>query len=428
MSRSYGKSDTQNPLRICLLSYRSNPHSGGQGVYIKNLSRALKKLGHQVEVISGTPYALPDGIPVHCLPCLDLYNPHLYNSKTFMSLRTPSLQELRDPYNLIECLSGMFVGFSEPLAFGLRAHHYLKNHTGHYDVVHDNQSFAYGLLKIQKLIPTVATFHHPITVDRDMAIQSAPTLRKKLEYRHWYSFLRMQKKVARHIRYIITVSECAKRDIGRDFKVPPDNFKVVPNGIDTDLFYPVKGIEKENNRVIATSSADTPLKGLRYLLEAVAQVSQSREIKLTVVGNPKPDSPIMRLIGDLGIGEMVTFARGIDHAEFLNLYARSSIAVVPSLYEGFGLPAGEAMACGVPVISTTGGALPEVVGDAGVLVPPADAGAIAAALNDLLDHPEKAQKLGQSGLSRVHNLFNWEKAAEKTVATYREAIDAYNRV
>lgn len=419
----------QTPLRICLLSYRSDPYSGGQGVYINNLSKALKRLGHHVEVASGPPYPLlDDNIPIYQLPSLDLYNPHLYKSRTCFSLRMPSPTELCNPFNLLECLAGPFTGFSEPLTFGLRAYWFLRNRFENYDIIHDNQSLSYGLLAIKKHVPTIPTFHHPITVDRDLAIESAPSLREKWKYRHWYKFVTMQKRVSRRFGRIITVSECAKNDISRDFGIPPDRFRVIPNGINTDVFHPVPGVEREKNRIIATSSADTPLKGLRYLLHAVKLVSMNQEIKLTVVGKPKRDSEIVRLIGELEIEDLVTFTGKIDHQEYLHQYAISNLAVVPSLYEGFGLPAGEAMACGVPVIATTAGALPEVVGDAGILVPPANAEALAKAISDLLNNQDRARMLAQAGFKRVVNLFSWEKAAQKTIEAYMETIHDHSRL
>ena len=197
---------------------------------------------------------------------------------------------------------------------------------------------------------------------------------------------------------------------------------MIPNGINTELFYPLPEIEREKNRLIVTNSADTPLKGLDYLLRAVHEVSQTHPVNLTVVGEPKKDSRILKLIGELGLDRLVTFTGRIDNGNFVRWYARATMAVIPSLYEGFGLPAGEAMACGVPVISTSGGALPEVIGDAGIVVPSADSSALAEAIRGLLDNPEKARALGKAGLERVHGYFTWEKAAQATVDVYREAI------
>ncbi len=408
------------PLRICLLSYRTNPHCGGQGVYIKNLSRALKDLGHLVEVVSGPPDPfLDDDIPVFRLPCLDLYDPE-------DPFRTPTMRELSDPINLIEWLGVSTAGFPEPFTFGLRACRFLRDRFHRYDVVHDNQSLSYGLWRIKRYVPTIATIHHPITVDRDLAIRAVSSPLKKMKHMRWYSFVGMQKRVSRTLSHIITVSECARSDISREFRIPLQRFRVVPNGINTELFYPIPEIKRDPNRIIATNSADTPLKGLNFLLQAVAKVSETRKIRLTVVGMPKKNGSIEKLIRKLGIGRLITFTGRIDNMEFVRQYARASVAVVPSVYEGFGIPAGEAMACGLPVISTTGGALPEVVGNAGILVPPADPEALVKTIMELLDNPGRAEKLGRAGFKRVHTLFTWEKAAERTIEAYMEAIHGHS--
>jgi glycosyltransferase involved in cell wall biosynthesis len=407
---------TSRPLRICLLSYRCNPHCGGQGVYLQNLSRALKDLGHQVEVIVGPPQPkLDSDIPVYQPPSLDLYNPdNLF--------RMPSLKELSQPINLIEGLGVSTMGFPEPFTFGLRARQLLQNRRRKYDIVHDNQGLSYGLMTIKDWLPTIATIHHPITVDRKIALRSAPTIWKKIQQWRWYSFIGMQKRVARRLSHIITVSKTASIDISRDFNISLNRFRIIPNGISTDLFYPIPEIPREKNRLIVTNSADIPLKGLYYLLRAVSKVAQKRPVNLTVVGTPEKNGYSQRLIQKLGIENLIRFTGRITNDQFVREYARATAAVVPSVYEGFGLPVGEAMACAVPVISTTGGALPEVVGNAGILVPPADHQALASAILTILDQPQEAQKLGRAGYERVHQNFTWLKAAKKTVAAYREAI------
>ena len=411
--------DKQTPLRICLLGYRSNPHSGGQGVYLKNLSRALTDLGHRVEVISGPPEpALDHGIPLVRLPSLDLYNPENL-------FRMPSARELCNPVNLIEWVSVSTMGFPEPFTFGIRAYRYLRNRLNRYDIVHDNQSLSYGVWAIHKNAPTIATIHHPITRDRDIAVRAVPTVWKKIKELRWYSFIGMQKRVAGALSRIITVSGQARNDISKDFKIPLDRFRVIPNGIDTGLFYPIPEIEREKNRLIVTNSADTPLKGLDHLLLALAELTKARDVRLIVVGSPKKNGSVEKLIRHLRLGNFVRFTGRIDNHEFVRQYARASVAIVPSLYEGFGLPAAEAMACGVPVVSTTGGALPEVVGDAGVLVPPADPMALAGAVAELLDHPGRAEEIGQAGFKRARNRFTWESAAKKTVDAYRGVIRDY---
>jgi glycosyltransferase involved in cell wall biosynthesis len=413
--------NNHGPLRVCLLSYRSNPHCGGQGVYLKNLSRALKDLGLIVEVVSGPPDPLlDDDIPMVQLPCLDLYNPE-------DPFRIPTLKELLDPINLVEWIGVSTMGFPELFTFGLRAYQYLKSRLDRYDIVHDNQSLSYGIWAINKRLPTIATIHHPVTVDRKIAIQSVSSTWEKMKQWRWYSFIGMQKRVARSLPRIITVSKSAEEDISRDFNIPTKKFSTVPNGINTSLFYPISDIEREKNRVIVTNSADTPLKGLFFLFQAVAELSKIQNIQVTVVGEPKKDGDIAKLVRKLGIGHCIRFTGRIDDREFVRQYARATVAVVPSVYEGFGLPVGEAMACGVPVISTTGGALPEVVGNAGILVPPANSSALARAIGKLLANPIKARDLGLAGYRRVQKHFTWQKAAEKTVNAYREVIDGHRR-
>lgn len=410
-------------LRICLLSYRSNPHCGGQGVYVKNLSRALRDLGHCVTVLCGPPELhLEAGIRQVLLPGLDLYNP----ADPF---RIPRLRELADPINIIEWLGVSSMGFPEPFTFGMRALRFFRRQPPAFDVLHDNQSLSYGVDRLRRQLPLVATIHHPATIDRRMAVREQPTVRGKLKQWRWYSFLGMQKRVARRIDPLITVSASAQRDIGLEFGIPHERFRVIPNGIDTDLFRPLPAVPRESGRIIVTNSADMPLKGLTHLLRAVPEILRCRNhIKLAVIGAPRPGGAVERLVRDLDIGRWVEFTGRIRDEELVAHYARAAVAVVPSIYEGFGLPAGEAMACAVPVIATTGGALPEVVGDAGLLVPPADPQALATAILRLIDDPHAAGRLGQAGYERVYRHFTWRQAAERTVAVYREAMHAHRRL
>lgn len=319
------------------------------------------------------------------------------------------------------------MGFPEPFTFGIRAYRFLRDRFHKYDIIHDNQSLSYGIWAMSRVIPTIATIHHPITVDRNIEIKAAASLWEKMKQMRWYSFIGMQKLVAGRMHRIITVSKSAKDDIGKDFKISQNRFNIVPNGIDTDLFFPMPGVTRRKDRIIVTNSADTPLKGLSYLLRAVAEISKRRKIKLIVIGTPKKKSKIVKLIKKLEIGNIVLFTGRIDNQQFVKEYAKATLAVVPSVYEGFGLPAGEAMACGVPVISTTGGALPEVVGNAGIVVPPADSDALVKAITRLLDNPDMAKSLAHAGYKRVQENFTWKRAAEKTVEAYYEAIYDYSR-
>ena len=415
-------------LKIGLISYRSNPHCGGQGVYIRHLSHALCDLGHTVEVIAGPPDPLLNNkannrlnntVTLTMLKTLDLYNPEDL-------FRTPRLDELKDPINLIEWLDISLMGYPEPLTFGMRVKKHIKETKKHYDIIHDNQSLSYGILSLAKRMPVTATIHHPITVDRRLAVQSTKSFLKKIKALRWYSFINMQKKVARKLPCIITVSQSSKKDIAREFNIPESKFKTIPIGIDTNNFYPLDTVKKQPNRIIVTNSADTPLKGLYHLLFAIKGVLKIRPVQLVVIGSPKKNGGIEKLIKKLGIGQHITFTGRIDPEQFVREYAKAGIAIVPSLYEGFGLPVGEAMACRIPVICTTGGALPEVAGDAAKLVPPANASALEAAILELLDDPSQCEALAQKGYERVLKKFTWEKTAIRTVEAYKEIINDYH--
>ncbi|MBV1876352.1 MAG: glycosyltransferase family 4 protein [Pseudomonadales bacterium] len=408
----------KRPLKICLLGYRSNPYSGGQGIYIRYLSKALVDAGHEVDIISGPPYPqLDDGIKLIKLPSLNLYEKKHF----ILALRPRHLLSFSDFFEWFAMASG---GFAEPYTFGRRLKKYFAENNPQYDIVHDNQSLCYGVLSLQQSgIPLLTTIHHPITSDRDIALANAKNIRAKLFIKRWHSFIRMQKKVVAGLKHIVTVSEVSRQDIAQAFQIPANNMHVVHNGIDMDVFRPMANVTRIPYRIMATASADQPLKGLQYLLRAIAQLTPDiPEIQLVVLGKLKANGETAKLVKTLKIEPHLTFVSGIETEAVVKLYAEASIVVVPSVYEGFGLPAGEAMACGVPVISTDGGALPEVVGDCGVTVPVRDAQAIAAAITDLLQHPEKRQTLSVRGRERILKLFSWRVAALDMVKLYESII------
>jgi glycosyltransferase involved in cell wall biosynthesis len=409
------------PLRIALLAYRGKPHCGGQGVYVRHLSKALVDLGHHVEVLGGQPYPeLDERVPLIPLPSLDIYNDHF-------PMRMPGLWELKNWKDVVEVAAFSFGTFPEPLAFSLRAWDHLKGRKDDFDLVHDNQSLGFGLLAIEQMgLPVVATIHHPITVDRRLEIEHATSLYKKFTLRRWYAFTDMQTEVARRLQRVVTVSENSFKDIVADHKVDPERMHIVPVGVDPDLFKPVKGLTRTPGMLITTASADVAMKGLRYLLEAVAKLRTERpEITLTVIGKPKEGGNSARTIAELGLEDAVTFVSGVPDDRIVELYSEAEAAVVPSLYEGFSLPAIEAMSCAVPLVATTGGAIPEVVGPDGETafsVPPGDSGALAAKIAYVLDHPRVAARVGAAGRQRVIDHWSWRHTAERTVEQYRARL------
>jgi glycosyltransferase involved in cell wall biosynthesis len=407
------------PLRIALLAYRGKPHVGGQGVYIRHLAKALADLGHHVEVLGGQPYPeLDERIGLVELPSLDIYNEHF-------PMRMPGLWELKRWTDFVEVAAFSAGAFPEPLAFSLRAWDHLRSRTADVDIVHDNQCLGYGLLLIERQlgIPVLGTIHHPITVDRRLEIEHAEGWYKRLTLRRWYSFTSMQTRVASRLERVITVSSSSFNDIVRDHKVSPERMAIVPVGVDPDVFQPLPEVAPVPGRLVTTASADVTMKGLKYLLEALAKVRTERDdAHLVVIGRRKPGGASDQAISRLGLEDHVTFVTDVPERRIIELYSEAQLAVVPSLYEGFSLPAIEAMSCGTPLVATTGGAVPEVAGadgDTAMLVPPGDSEALAAKLRWALEQPDLRATVGARGRQRIIDRWSWRHTATKTVEQYR---------
>lgn len=412
------------PLRIALTSYRSKPHTGGQGVYVRQLSRALVELGHHVEVFSGPPYPeLVDGVALTRVPSLDLY-------REPDPFRTPRPSEFKTRTDLLEYALVCTAGFPEPRTFSKRVVPLLAARAHEFDVVHDNQTYGPALLQLPQLgLPLVGTLHHPITVDRRLALAAIPWRKplKKLTTWRWYGFLRSQARVARRVPLAVTPSQSSADDAVRDFGLAPGQLIAVPIGVDTELFRP-RG-PRVPGRIVTLTSADVPLKGLPVLLRAIAELPVEMEANLIVVTKLAPGGATEKLVADLGIGHRVSFVSGLDDDAVAELMASGEVACVPSLYEGFSLPAVEAMASGTALVATDAGALPEVVGrdgSAGMLVPAGDPVALAAALAVLLRDPAERARMGTAARQRAEQCFSWHATASATVEVYRRAIDLHS--
>lgn len=408
-------------MRIALVSYRSKPHCGGQGVYVRHLSRELTALGHSVEVFSGQPYPeLDEGVALTKVPSLDLYR----DPDPF---RMVWPWEFRDLIDVQEFAIMCTAGFPEPRTFGKRVLRALRSRKDDFDIVHDNQVLAHGVMDIEKElgIPVLTTVHHPITFDRRVDIAAAP-LRKKLSLRRWYGFLRMQGAVVRRARWILLPSESSKVDAANDFGADIEKMQVIPLGVD-DCFVPPSQ-PRVNGRLVAMASADAPMKGIATLLEAFAKLLTERDLELLLVTKPTPGGRTEKLIEELGIGEKIQFVNGISDEELVAVMGSAEIAVVPSLYEGFSLPTAELMACETPLVVSRTGAIPEVVGPDGLcaeLVTPGDVGELASTLASLLDDPERRERLGKAGRVRAQELFSWAAVAKTTAAAYERVLADY---
>ena len=409
-------------MKICLLTYRGNMYCGGQGIYINYLSREFQRLGHEVHVISGPPYPqLPEGVKLHRVKSHSVFvsRYHMGNDSG----------PIRNPVDLYEAAATRMGMYSEPLAFSIRAYDAIRklNSEVKFDVVHDNQCLGFGLPLIKRLkLPLVATIHHPMALDRDSDFTQARNRMEKLRRWWFYSvYVPMQSFVGRRADRVITVSECSAREIERLMGVQPSRIRVVYNGVDTDVFRSLDGLPKKSNSLIFVGNTEDRKKGIKYLLQAMKMLENECQVKLTIIDGGAPEAQYApALMRQINLNGRVEFARRLSGDDLVRWYSAADIAVVPSMFEGFGLPAAEAMACEVPVIAFAAGALPELVadGETGLLVPPGDVTKLAAAIKKLVENKELRLRMAKAARKRVQQKFNWEHAAKQILEVYKEVV------
>ncbi len=410
-----------NKLKIAFLTYRGNMRCGGQGIYSWYLVQELKKLGHDITVISGPPYIDPlEQVEIKKLPSMyDVYDRRL----------PKPLSRLLNPINFWEWAQIISKGFPEPFSFTLRTYLYLRKRLkrGDFDLVHDNQSLGYGLLFLRRWLPVTATVHHPMHVDREASLKQARSVREKIKKRRFYGFIAMQDRVIRRLDGLITVSRAAKDANVTSYRIAENRMKVIYNGVDTNIFRPLN-LERLDNTLLLVTNTEDRKKGVLYLFQAMQKLPS--EVKLKVVDEVKQRNYAYVLREEMGLQERVTFTGRLSTEDLVKQYNTASIVIVPSVYEGFGLPAAEASACASPVIATSGGALPEVVenGETGLIVPPMDPEALANAISTLLADRDLREKMGENGRDRVRHLFTWQKAALEHTEYFQEVIDEYSRL
>lgn len=422
------KSSEIKPLRIAFCVYRGNPYSGGQGVYTKYLTEELVKLGHTVEVFSGPPYPHLDPTKVRLveLDSLDLY-------RADDPFRIPKVSEFKSAFDFFEFMIMLSGGFPEPRSFGWRLEKALGARRKEFDLLHDNQSLSWSIAKLAfSGWPVIGSIHHPITVDRQLAIRHAEGLKARIGARRWYGFVNMQVEVASRLPRVLTVSESSRTDLVGSMGVSLERSHVVPIGVDASVFRPISAIEKDRGLLVTTASADVPLKGLHVLIEAMVEVRAAEpRAHLVIVGNPNRESKLPDRIGELGLESCVSFAGVLTTEEMVRLYNRAELAVVPSLYEGFSLPAVEAMACGTALVATDGGALPEVAGRDGETVLLCRAGDpmdLAKSILRGLESPILREELKSNALARVLGRYTWAATAKATELHYIELLTEFGEV
>jgi glycosyltransferase involved in cell wall biosynthesis len=414
----------ETPLRICFVAYRGNMQCGGQGIYLWFLARELARLGHHVDVLVGPPW--PDPMPF--AGTLERIPNEMFWGKWFLRdwknlLPRPEPLRVFEPLNFYEFAAARLGFLPEPFAFSVRAFRALARRLRagkRYDLVHDIQSLGYGLLGIRALgLPVVTTVHHPLSVDRQTSFQRDRTLREALGTFEFYP-VEMQGFVARRLERVFTSSEVSARRIERDFRVGRERLAMVANGLDTELFSPDPALAKAPAELLCVARASDPNKGVHTLIAALARLPES--VTLTLVDDPASEA--RRWAREAGCADRLTLTGRIATDALVQLYRRATLVVVPSRFEGFGLPAAEAMACGTPVVASDAGALPEVVGTGGggVLVPPDSPEALAKAIRSLLEQPDTRQALGRHARARIEAAYAWPRVAERTAAEYQHVV------
>jgi glycosyltransferase involved in cell wall biosynthesis len=403
-------------LRVLVSGYRSDPHVGGQGVYIRELVRALQALGHAVSVASGPPYPdLPNDVELIKIPALDLFT----EDNALMALRARHLRSWAD---MSEWLSHNTGAFGELYAFGRRLDRFLAQNPDRFDVVHDNQTLATPFLRINNRLPVITTLHHPIAIDRGYAVDAVEKWWQRALTRRWYRFVDMQARTSRSLTKMLAVSGAARDSHATHYGTSSDNVRVAFNGIDHDVFNTDPSTERESGLIVTTASADAPIKGLDVLIQALARIAAARpNARLHIIGKLR-DGPAKNAIASSGLTTRVTTSSNLTRDAIATLYRRANIVACPARFEGFGFPAAEAMACGAAVAASDGGALPEVVGDAGLISPAGDVDGLAANLARLLDTPDEAARLGDHAAKRARAEFNWSAHALAATRLYAEAL------
>ena len=417
-------------MRICFIMYQGNMYSGGQGVYLHHLTRELVRLGHEVHVIAGRPYPeVVEGVHIHRLKTFSFWS-FLDGIDEYRFHTSPVA--FFHPVNFYEFASTRFSLAALFLSFSLRAYVKLRTLSRHapFDLVHDNQTLAYGILLMKDLgpdgrrLPVVANIHHPLAIDRRNALARAPALRHRVGAWLWYPWY-MQRLVAARVDRVITGSDNSARSIVEVLGLPREQVQPILDGVDTDTFRPIKSVEKEPGSLLFVGNSEDLNKGAPYLIAALGRLRGKAPFHLTLVDRKPEDLKVVPpLVRRYGLGNDVTYTGRVSSEELVRLYSRSQVLVSPSLYEGFGLPAAEAMACGTAVVATSAGAFPEVVADGktGILVPPADPDALAEAIRALLEDPDLGRRMGQAGRHRVARRFTWRQTARQTLDLYEDVL------
>lgn len=415
-------------MKILFLLHQGNMYSGGQGVYTSQITRELARLGHEVHLVVGPPWPDTDpAVTVHQVPSYSVYR--LLETDRMFFYGRPAASFFH-PLNLYELASSRLGQFSVMSAFSWRAYgQWRQLQPRHqFDIVHDVQVLGYGSWMIHASgSPVVANIHHPLSIDRMNQVQQARGTRMKIRKVMFYPFF-MQEVVARRLDRIITGSRNSRSSVSRAFSLPEHRISAIHDGVDTEVFRPLE-LSRRPHSLLYNGNSDDRNKGARYLLQAAALLrDRGVDFELRFVDRPNAEMA-PRMVEELSLSDRVTFTGRLSTEDLVRTHNEASIFVSPSLYEGFGLPAAEAMACGTPVIATTAGAFPEIVvdGETGLLVPPGDARALADSIEALLRDQPRRVMMGAAGARRIAEQFSWRACAVKTAELYEQVIEERRR-
>ena len=403
-------------LKIGLLSYRSDPFSGGQGIYIKNVSEALQNRGHEITIFSGNP--LP--IVSNKIKVVEINTPGYFETfNSFERFKIFQAQEKTrlDLWDFIETFTGTF---TEPIFFGdrlLQNTEFAKT-ADSYDVFHDNQSISNYPDSINKKL--ITTLHHPIHVDRDIDLENESSFLRKLAIKRWYSFLNFQKKNLKKVKKIISPSKSSKKDICHYFQYPAEQISVIWNGIDlADCKFHQR--TSFNSEFVTIISSDVPMKNLRNILKALYLLkNDGLDAKLTIIGDLREDNK--KLINDLDLNDLVSFRRKLPRNELIKILNASDIGIAASSYEGFGFPLVEMIATGLPVIVSDKASLPELAGEAGLKFNSDDVSDLKEKMKELIKNHTLREKLANNSKVRRDAFFGWDEYAKKLEDLFEEII------
>ena len=403
-------------LKIGLLSYRSDPFSGGQGIYIKNVSEALQNRGHEITIFSGNP--LP--IVSNKIKVVEINTPGYFETfNSFERFKIFQAQEKTrlDLWDFIETFTGTF---TEPIFFGdrlLQNTEFAKT-ADSYDVFHDNQSISNYPDSVNKKL--ITTLHHPIHVDRDIDLENESSFLRKLAIKRWYSFLNFQKKNLKKVKKIISPSKSSKKDICHYFQYPAEQISVIWNGIDlADCKFHQR--TSFNSEFVTIISSDVPMKNLRNILKALYLLkNDGLDAKLTIIGDLRDDNK--KLINDLDLNDLVSFRRKLPRDELIKILNASDIGIAASSYEGFGFPLVEMIATGLPVIVSDKASLPELAGEAGLKFNSDDVSDLKEKMKELIKNHTLREKLAKNSKVRRDAFFGWDEYAKKLEDLFEEII------